>query len=146
MNIEQQVCTSVQGERIEELLGGDVKSYFQWIRVDGRLHVMPTDVPEGFKFTLPDLATTYYGPAFTVAELGVTLPYEVRTYKWSDGFGLSVESPLCHKIDLNLDVSQNLFKVYDTEAEARAAMLIYLLENNLCTAEEVNKRLNKSQH
>ncbi len=28
-----------------------------------------------------------------------------------------------------------------TEAEARAAMLIYLLENNLTTAEEVNQRL-----
>lgn len=31
---------------------------------------------------------------------------------------------------------------YATEAEARAAMLIHLLENNIISSDEVNSRLN----
>lgn len=70
MKIENQVCTATQGETIEKLLGVNIKSFLQWIRVDEEIVIMPTDTPPGFEFKLPDLATTYYGPAFTVAELG----------------------------------------------------------------------------
>jgi hypothetical protein len=74
--------------------------------------------------------------AFTVAELGVMLPPGYDTmYCTNDGWrGFDLDGQdMCDS------------KTFDTEAEARAAMLIYLLETNIITPAEVNVRLKATQ-
>lgn|SRR5574341_172240 len=72
-----------------------------------------------------------YYSAFTVAELGVLLPAGYDTmYTTGEGWR-------CYDHDGN-DFQVEAFK---TEAECRAEMLIHLLQRNIITAEECNKRL-----
>lgn len=98
-------------------------------------------------------------PAFTVAELGVMLPdggdcrgkhwAQFQTFRVIKGVQSSQqwccycdESSPSGSNEYGDDVYRVAKKVYGhTEAEARATMLIYLLENNLTTASECNKRL-----
>ena len=73
--------------------------------------------------------------AFTVAELGTMLPAGYDTMRFTE-----------HPEDrwFGYDTSGDTFPGEDcwkTEAEARGAMLIHLLETNTITAEEVNARL-----
>lgn len=74
-----------------------------------------------------DECETYY-PAYSVAELGEMLPVTVkgsRLHYWQFPSGHSVEY---------LPVAKNSEKFHvdgDTEADARAKMLIYLLEHSL---------------
>jgi hypothetical protein len=73
--------------------------------------------------------------AFTVAEMGTMLPSGYDTMRFTE-----------HPEDrwFGYDTSGDTFPGEDcwkTEAEARAAMLIHLLETNTITAEEVNARL-----
>jgi hypothetical protein len=74
MKVEKQVCTLKQGERLEEL-GINVKPLFCYCRVstsveDSYDDLLPTEWNlEG----LPELATTWQAPAFTVSELGKML-------------------------------------------------------------------------
>lgn len=60
--------------------------------------------------------------AYTVAELGEMLPMQMRSWKWG-----SKEVPAwsCEAYESDIDFDA------DTEADARAKMLIYLKENNL---------------
>jgi len=75
-------------------------------------------------------------PAFTVAELGVMLP-RVEPFGTSRFINKGSD-----KWEFTMKTSDwKDWESYPTEAEARAAMLIYLLENNLTTSEEVNNRL-----
>ena len=91
-------------------------------------------------------------PAFTVAELGVMLPSELLSTEQLVKFLLlqfekpwfENESYACHYIEVDYAYDRGSYihsQLGSTEAEARAAMLIYLLENNLTTAAEVNERL-----
>ena len=75
--------------------------------------------------------------AHTVAELGEMLPeykhgYKVvRTY-WGDQRGVGAEVSLPDKYYQDDENSRHATTHYaDTEADARAKMLIYLIENNL---------------
>lgn len=128
MKIEQQVTNLEHSSKLATL-GIKQSSLFYW--------AINSYNKEVKKITMhPDSRDIVYS-AFTVAELGVMLPEEVSTGKWDESFGFSVKSPLCHKID----TAENLFIKYPTEAQARAAILIYLLENKLTTAVEINNRL-----
>lgn len=70
--------------------------------------------------------------AFSVAELGAMFPINgIVSYPTENGYVCVTMSPSSTKITRK------------TEAGARAAMLIYWLENNLTDAKEVNIRLNK---
>lgn len=69
--------------------------------------------------------------AFTVAELGVML----GTEEWSTNYKKQ------NIFYWDAELFALPFGPYPTEAEARAAILIHLLENKLITADEVNKRL-----
>lgn len=135
MKIENQVCTKEQGLRLEQL-GIAHKSIFCYCRIstspeDSYDDLLPTDWNlEG----LPDSATTWTAPAFTVAELGVMLSYYYPSYQ-----STGIINFYCSYLEDGK--MQGYTGVGDTEAQARAAMLIYLLENNQVTTEEVNKRL-----
>lgn len=120
MKIESQVCSLEQANRLYELgIKGPSEFYYR----DNRK-------PE----TLRHVTQGFYGvSAFTVAELGVMLPPNFCTKINTAGH--------CICFDQWMDKNANK-KFGDTEAQARAAMLIHLLESNLVTAEDCNKRLN----
>lgn len=133
MRIEDQTCTLEQAKRLKEL-GVKQDSIFCYCHVstsheDSVIDILPT---KWNLKDLPDLATTHIADAFTVAELGEMLSkveyeawgnnafmtwYTYMPYGWYCGFRNS------KKIERN-------HTGYETEVHARAAMLIYLLENN----------------
>lgn len=127
MTVEQMCCTREQSKRLREL-GIDQKSYFYHTIV----HVTHLPyVPIGETWD-KDLI----GSAWTVGELGIMLPimfWDCMNYKFSDGWEI-------HYSDAVPAVELSYF---ETEAEARATMLIYLLEKEFITIEEVNKRLHE---
>lgn len=128
MKLEQQVCSLELAKRLKEL-GVKQESIFYWKkyyyngeeRIEPQMNVAE-DYPQRYS-------------AFTVAELGEMLPYivEVNDEEYSvevykDGTG-GWESWLQ---DPNTDhvYEYQVFKA-DTEADTRAKLLIYLMENSL---------------
>ena len=124
MKLEQQVINIELSKRLNEL-GINKPSLFYWKYTQGRgndsIQYTEGNIPED------NIYCEWYS-AYTVAELGQMLPKEesivtmiftnsrcqmaMLGYEWKDkSIGQSIEA--------------------DTEADARAKMLIYLLENNL---------------
>lgn len=120
MKLQDQVCTLEQANRLMSL-GINQESYF----VLGQRGVLTES------WAIEGDEDVFYS-AFTVAELGVMLPAGYDTmYCTNDGWrGFDLASR---------DMLDS--KTFYTEAECRAAMLIYLLENKLITTKEVNTRL-----
>lgn len=145
MTLEQMCCTREQSKRLREL-GIDQKSYFYHTIV----HVTHLPyVPIGETWD-KDLI----GSAYTVAELGIMLPHNFtscaldpkRTTKteivgnwWVYESDFSDECETCS--EPGSLTRRELAR--DTEAQARAAILIYLIENERLSVEEVNKRLHE---
>jgi hypothetical protein len=128
MKIEQQVCSLELAQKLKTV-GVKQESYFKYYK--GTLH-NPTQarMDDGVMYVEPVAA-------FTVAELGEMLPQKyVREGRW-------LYSLVCGKNDRNkktewftryeCDGSYEQ-RMADTEADARAKMLIYLLEKGLTTA------------
>lgn len=127
MKIEDQVCSLELAKKLKEL-GVKQESFCFWYKNYSPDWQLRTD---------RDCLGEYWGgnliySAFTVAELGAILPMKLK-YK---GMNLILQSN-CKNIvayrianDLN---SYILHQIQDTEANARAKMLIYLLENKLVT-------------
>ena len=122
MNIEQQVCTLEQAKRLKDEFGISQKSLFHHgLHYNGEGHdnIIRIGAAKEFK--------RFQYAAFTVAELGVMI----------SGYGYKL--PMLNSFFGWLEHNTDLF--YKSEAEARAAMLVYLLENHFITAEQVNNRL-----
>lgn len=138
MKIEEQVCTLEQAKRLMEL-GITAPAFFCW-KYD---YTPPIVISGRFKNT----GQKHFGfnerpPAYTVAELGEMLPENngidyVYSYKVENAFGMG-KTPWFINPPFSEIEKQNLF----TEAQARAALLIHLLESNLLTADVVNKTEN----
>jgi hypothetical protein len=122
MTLEQQVVSLELSKRLREL-GVKQESLFYWVKhrqtawpdpqlwFTGQIHEWNNKQPEAFKIDI------LYS-AFTVAELGDMLPDRFRTDKRNGQYWASCEELLKPV-------------VADTEADARAKLLIYLIENNL---------------
>jgi hypothetical protein len=124
MKIELQVCTLEQAKRLNELgviQGKSAFFYDTWMADKNILQYNSGMVHgEGYK----DAESCY--SAFTVAELSIMLLEYAETYYTKNGkWGIG-----------------DADAYFDTQAEASADRLIYLLENNIITSEEINKRLN----
>ena len=148
MKLIDQVCTLEQGQKLELLLGEDIKSSLYWVDYDGWHVAQPCN--KGF-CTVDDAGEVYTESipecfnAFTVAELGIMLPERFSSTKkakqtwrsqyWWDGF--------LNKILRNANLPDCRWKQTEgiKEAHSRADLLIYLLENSLVTADEVKQRL-----
>ena len=115
MKLSEQVCALEQAKKLYAL-GVERRSLFY--HFNGRIE------NEAF-------GSEYYC-AFTVAELGEMLPDICHTMKANNSWACFYRDTIKNKYKIELG---------PTEAEARAAMLIYLLENSLVTPAEINQRL-----
>ena len=117
MNLISQVCTEEQAERLKQL-GVCQLSLFYHTNSDWGV--------------MPRSSIDFSGnpsSAFTVAELGVMLPPGCVPEK-------SSTNAYWH------DYIKGFFMTFKTEAEARAATLIDLIERNVIKIADVNNRLN----
>lgn len=122
MNIEQQVCSLELAKRLKEL-GVKQESLFYWFRNIG-LRFYPAQ-----KETIKHFNLKYSTSAYTVAELGEMLPVKINEYD------LFIKK-FCYDNKVEWSIGYNGNHILcscntDTEANARAKMLIYLLENKL---------------
>lgn len=111
MELEKQVCSLELAKKLKEL-GVKQESLFWWNISDG--------IVIGEQYRRPPSIS-----AFTVAELGEMLPGNFNTIRRGDGSWLAYDGNAADNV--------NHQEISDTEADARAKMLIYLLENNLLT-------------
>lgn len=144
MQLEHQVCNLELSKKLKEL-GVPQESSFVWYNLNGGLSGEPR---YDLKFRRGD--NPEYSPAaFTDAELGEMLPPTVslqskgeRVYyhlsggkkwqdkKWAYMYTLAVDTKDKQRVGNEWQLT---YQWADTEADARAKMLIYLLENNLIT-------------
>jgi hypothetical protein len=115
MKLEDQVCSLENSKKLDEL-GVKVESYFTWL----------SDPIRGDRVQMRGLMADSVSPAYTVAELGEMLPDEIAGYRENN---LWVSE--CPDSDF-------LYKESKTEADARALMLIWLIENKHVDAKELN--------
>lgn len=123
MNIEDQVCSLELAKRLKEL-GVEQKSYFAYEeRENGYLEI--------FHSKATSCANKYYS-AFTVAELGEILPSTIK--KNTNLFYITMDCDKCpyyEDMPKTKEIYSEMGEENDTEADARAKMLIYLIENGL---------------
>lgn len=141
MQLENQVSSLELSKKLKEL-GVKQKSLFYWHKSwnpmkkkENDPYIMYANCGSETYIVIGDELNI---SAFTVAELGEMLPgsidegkrntYYLEMFKDSYGFGIVYRS----EIDYNTirDLGDKIFRA-DTEADARAKMLIYLLKNKL---------------
>lgn len=130
MKLEDQVCSLEPAKRLKEL-GVKQESYFYWncfTPPTGSLS--PYEEIQDHKHSQ---ATEHFS-AFTVAELGEMLPTFYKggqlmagRFKDKDGWWVSYFEDGCYEPTTEAD----------TEARARAKMLIYLIEQGLVSPEAI---------
>ena len=149
MKLEDQYCTVPQAINLWELgVGLNSQSSWCW-NGSKKTPAGEKDFfinPDGFLHEWPEAYCAY-----SVAELGLALPSQLPATKLFKGLILQCMKPweesesfLTGYIELNEDLDTGGWvhtKDGPTEAQSRADMLIYLLESNLITAEEVNNLL-----
>ena len=122
MKLEQQVSSLELSKRLKEL-GVKQESYFSWHRGNSVKMFLVESTIVGDEENYP---------AFTVAELGEMLPKraEIETFKsYVYGSGFSKwRAVLTFKDGEEMRMPMDMS---DTEADARAKMLIYLLEQGI---------------
>jgi hypothetical protein len=144
MKLEQQVCSRELAEKLKKL-GVKYTSLFIWMYISDNFEDNDEVVEEDRDFVLQEWdddggwVEPYY-PAFTVAELGEMLPDEIEigeeSYWLYTGRGLNQSWDIGYRENGSIGIS--FIQNSDTEADARAKMLIYLIENNLLKVEDIN--------
>lgn len=169
MKRENNFCTLAQAKRLKEL--GIVQEslfyhYQQFVNGQEAFGLYPMDYEdygrlaenESMVRALDGESKNQIYSAFTVAELGVMLPCRIWDIEKHYDLSLTKADNTWHqestgtKTEFEYEYSfmdhEKVMHIlddeqcnYPTEAQARAAMLIYLLENNHITSSEVNSRL-----
>ena len=127
MKIEKQVCSLNQSNKLKEL-GIKQKSFFYWFYEWVQFGVL-VDIEHS---TAPNEKPEFVTSAFTMSELGAMLNVTI------DG----VLPEKYNKKEVNAWFAINA-KYYQTEADLRAGILIYLLETGLLAVSTCNSRLVK---
>ena len=127
MQLEKQVCSLELAKRLKEL-GVKQGSLFWWVTTKPT-DVAPTTIEWKGDIELINekVSLTYITEktsAFTVAELSEELP---------DGYATFLTKVRGKLEWMCQDGAEELEQFADTEADARAKMLIYLIENELVT-------------
>ena len=162
MNLVDQVCNLNQAKRLKEL---DIiqNSYFSWcgeeelrlmdsgkdgVKYSNRVFISTTEsfnnMQEDNRCDVPSARP--FAAAFTVAELGLMLANRIRLNKMNYTFRANLEkNGLWHLKYRTLSKEGKCIPLYqcqsNNEANAKANMLIYLLEKGLLTAKSLNERL-----
>lgn len=141
MKLENQVCTSTQSIRLKEL-GVIQKSLFYHHKdfkrpVFGEYYTGKYDKHDMEIQVCNDKENAV--SAYTVAELGIALPEEVKTTKHFGSKGMDMSDGLTGEYFSCESQYESTYSLY--EAKAKASQLIYMLTHNLTTADEVNARL-----
>lgn len=137
MKLEDQICSLELAIRLKEL-GVKQNSLFDWYCQVGGI-ILDTDV-RGKWIIRPELERNQgvgeRCSAFTVAELGGMLPQEINSFwirflKYSKEFEVGYWEEMC-------DGDERRFSHYkdEKESDARAKMLIHLLEEGLVNPKE----------
>lgn len=122
MRLEDQVCSLQLAKRLQSLATTQ-ESAFAWYLRDNELIFAPWVRNDPHQ---PSVA------AFTVAELGDMLPYEFKTAEGRWWLQMERYHDKSRVYYINTKSGTFLVDTYDvTEADARAKMLIYLIENGL---------------
>jgi len=133
MRLEDQVCSLELAKRLKEL-GVKQTAFWSWYDATDR-----DDTPTLNRSTLLGNCTTCRFPkaawdeefsAFTVAELGKMLPRYTKCWQWHDLDKQEDGRPYWNCENEQYNAQENAIN----ESDARAKMLIYLLENNLTAA------------
>ena len=114
MKLENQFVSLKLAKRLKEL-GVKQESLWNWLEASDGARLMRNPVADTYRYF-------YQCAAFTVAELGEMLPPLTSSFQYPHHEGYS-----CTRSD----PSRMTTFTADTEADARAKMLIYLLENKL---------------
>jgi len=122
MKIESQVCSLELAERLSEL-GAEQKSSLFWYSSNADTEWLI----DQYRCGPQNVVASFCYSAFTVAELGAMLPSYVKTWRWHDLDKGGREYWNCESEKYH--VQENA----DTEADARAKMLIYLIEQQIVT-------------
>jgi hypothetical protein len=132
MNLEDQVVSLELAKRLKEL-GANQESLFYWVKEDDPYIWYNSN-------NYPIKTEKLYNAAYTVSELGLFLPHGLN----KDGedyylFIMKLDNwHICYTRE-NGDKEPLFWFKDDKEADARAKMLIHLLENNIIKVEDINK-------
>ena len=143
MEPEKQVCSLELAKRLKEL-GVEQESLFYWVWFDTKFDICYKDSSGRFQnidepFKVYDMYPCYYS-AFTVAELGEALPMCVKKSKGLPSYAKSIHFIKFIKEFNNwrcfIDDNYGYLMIGDgfrekTEADSRAKMRIFLIENGL---------------
>lgn len=131
MKLEEQVC-SLELARKLKTLGVKQEALYEWTQTYTR------KTGEYLRDSKPYLAKTPKGSvgtqdfaAFTVAELGEMLPPLVEINDDTYGLVIDWDNRRGRMLRYERSDGSNFTQEGDTEADARAKMLIYLLDNRL---------------
>lgn len=139
MKLQDQVCTLKQAKRLMILGVRQDCSHAAWLRNECHdektFWCWPVEA-QGISnkgYSAPAKGCLEGFSAFSVAELGIMLPP-------------GVHPPQKSTLDLIYwyEMIGDRFRKFETEAHARAELLIDLLERNVTTVDEVNQRLQNS--
>lgn len=140
MKLEQQVVSLEMAKKLKEL-GVKRESLFMWFHQGGNFSPELKSCREFLQQGEIRLLSSSFGgiknmdffyPAFTVAELGEMLPGNDGSHYFVSQKGLMGNLWFCTRKGM-IDNSVEYQTESETEADARAKMLIYLLENKFIT-------------
>ncbi len=127
MKLESQVTSLELSKRLKEL-GVKQESYFQWRCTESEENPPHWHIEYG----RDDFHYPNYVSAFTVAELGEMLPESIEETEWTHILEIDHWDEGKWHIVYASAKGDYFAEVHaETEADARAKMLIYLIENNL---------------
>ena len=137
MELEKQVCSLELAEKLKDL-GVPQDSIFYWVRSD--LGNMGVQYVKAFVHQRrpPDTDTFEYLSAFTVAELGEMFPTTIYDQSGEYFLNLGATSENIKYGNTReftvsyVGIEKDIIHIHEhTEADARAKILIYLIENKL---------------
>lgn len=134
MKLEDQVVSLELAKKLKTL-GVKQESMFDWIEwKEGKSKLIYNDMEHNYDASIK---LSFYS-AFTVAELGEMLPKHAGSYKKEDEYvAFSDWKEYAWYIDGG-NAPKLVIETANTEADARAKMLIYLLENKIITINKDN--------
>jgi hypothetical protein len=147
MKLSEQCCTLDQAKRLKELGVIQKSLFYHHPNFDKPVFGEEWTTKSGTQYSRVMVCNDKKGShsAYTVAELGVMLPDMIETDRQYELVTIKEDDCWLTRYVAGNDLknAHPSYQAETSEAEARAAILIWLFENKIITAEEVNNRLNQ---